>query len=91
MKYVEDINDWKANLRQKKKDGKIDVDVEAICADNDVLLCYLNMLIQFVNKNPGLLNETVTRDPKVAKKNYATRLGLKERYIPEALRDKRNE
>ena len=75
-----DVNDMAAFAAQMVNKKMKESEINDILADNDNLLNYLNLLSQFINANPGLLNKDYPSGPTEEKVGDISG-GLKERGV----------
>ena len=85
LKEVEDVYSWLDGVVKEKiaTGGSTQTYWDAI-QKNQALVDYLNLVSQYVNANPGILNQAYEGAPismKVRQSDYAKRLGLKPRII----------
>ena len=82
IKKVETKDHWVKNIMKKKlKDSFV------VIEDNDKLLNYLQLLTEYVNANPGILNrdyngKTMESDGVVSTSDAAQKLGIKMQIVP---------
>lgn len=75
---VEKVSGWLKNYMKKKFD---DVTVQSAIEGNDKILQYLNLVVDFVNANPAILNtnyngSTEEKVGKIEPDSYASKLGI---------------
>ena len=85
LKEVEDVYSWLDGVvKEKIATGGNTKDYWDTIQKNQTLVDYLNLVSQYVNANPGILNQQYEGAPismKVRQSDYAKRLGLKPRII----------
>jgi len=84
LKKIERVNHWLKNFMTEKFKEK---DVQDAIKSNDRLLAYLDLIAQYVNSNPGLLNpgfggKTEEMVGKYTPSGYINKLGIKMRKEP---------
>ncbi|AYV78656.1 MAG: hypothetical protein Edafosvirus22_13 [Edafosvirus sp.] len=84
IKKVERMRHWLENFMAEKFK---DADVQAAIKNNDRLLAYLDLIAQYVNCNPGMLNKgfsgkTEEMVGKYVPSGYISNLGIKMRKEP---------
>jgi len=78
---IECVNSWLENMKTSNLNTTV---VQNIVTGNVMLIKYLNLLAQFVNANPGILNKdyngpTDEKTGRFVQSNRATQLGIKSR------------
>jgi len=84
IKKVENVNHWYNSVIVKRYG---EVDARKLVATNSRLLAYLDLLVQFVNSNPGILNNNIQGNTEeklgiTKPTEFVQALGIKPRIEP---------